>query len=92
MIKSFKHKGLEDYFEYGVTARSQPNHINKLRLVLAKLNTSMCINDMNFPGSNLHPLKGGRKGLWAVNISANWRITFRFEGEDVYEVNYLDYH
>lgn len=92
MIKTFKHKGLEQFFLKGNTAKINANHISKLRLVIAKLNTSVSIQDMNFPGSNLHLLKGGKKGYWAVNISGNWRVTFRFDNENAYDVDYIDYH
>ena len=76
----------------GSSAKINRNHAKKLRLVLAKLNTSFYIEDMNFPGSNLHPLKGNKKGFWAVSISGNWRIVFRFENENAYDVDYIDYH
>lgn len=48
--------------------------------------------NMGLPGLNLHPLKGARQGTWAVRVSGNWRLTFRFEGRDVADVNYEDYH
>ena len=92
MILNFKHKGLELFFLNGSTARINRNHANKLRLVLAKLHTSVSVDDMNFPGSNLHPLKGKKRGYWAISISGNWRITFRFEKENAYDVYYIDYH
>ena len=76
----------------GKSAKIQSNHIKKLRLILAKLNTVTHVSDMNFPGSGLHQLKGNRKGFWAVSVSGNWRIIFRFENENAYDVNYLDYH
>ena len=41
---------------------------------------------------NLHPLIGDRKGTWSVRVSGNWRVTFRFEGEDIRDVDYEDYH
>ena len=47
---------------------------------------------MDLPGFRLHPLKGHWKGHWAVSVSGNWRVTFRFEGGDAYDVDYLDYH
>ena len=47
---------------------------------------------MGLPGYNLHPLKGDRRGTWAVRVSGNWRVTFRFEGPDAADVNYEDYH
>ena len=48
--------------------------------------------DMGLPGLKLHPLKGGRSGTWAVSVSGNWRITFRFSGKDAVDVEYEDYH
>ena len=52
------------------------------------------IQDINFPGSNLHQLKGNLKGQWAVTVQANWRITFEYDEKtsDVYIVDYQDYH
>jgi proteic killer suppression protein len=47
---------------------------------------------MGLPGLKLHPLKGGRSGTWSVTVRANWRITFRFEGKDALDVDYVDYH
>jgi proteic killer suppression protein len=48
--------------------------------------------DMGLPGLRLHPLKGFRKGTWAVWVSGNWRITFKFKGADAETVDYEDYH
>jgi plasmid maintenance system killer protein len=49
-------------------------------------------NDMNLPGWRLHPLKGELAGFWSVTVTANWRIIWRFEGRDVTDVDYVDYH
>ena len=92
MIKSFKHKGLQRFFETGHTAGIQPPHKQKLRIRLTALDTATMIEDMDLPGLHLHPLKGKRKGLWAIDVSKNWRITFEFHDGDVYVVNYEDYH
>ncbi|MGH7812746.1 MAG: type II toxin-antitoxin system RelE/ParE family toxin [Candidatus Binataceae bacterium] len=92
MIKSFAHKGLERYFRTGVTSGIQPAHAARLRLVLTALNGAAAPGDMALPGLALHPLKGGLKGLWAVTVSGNYRVTFGFEGRDAVRVNYVDYH
>ncbi len=63
-----------------------------LRLMLGRLNTSTNAKDMDSPGLFLHELQGERRGTWSVRVSGNWRVTFRFDGPDVYEVNYEDYH
>ncbi len=92
MIKSFKHKGLEKFFKTGKTTGIQPAHEKKLKIRLTALDTATEIQDMNLPGFRLHPLKGKLEGLWAVDVSGNWRITFEFKNGDVYLINYEDYH
>lgn len=47
---------------------------------------------MNLPGFRLHELKGSGRGQWAVSVSGNWRVTFRFEDGSAIDVDYLDYH
>lgn len=91
-ILGFRHKGLERFFSRGITAGIQSSHANRLRLLLGRLNVAKEPRDMGLPGLNLHPLKGARQGTWAVRVSGNWRLTFRFEGRDVSDVNYEDYH
>lgn len=92
MIKSFKHKGLQKFVEAGSIADIQPAHEQKLRMRLAALDTAVVFADIDLPGFRLHPLKGKMKGLWAIDVSKNWRITFEFQDGDVYIVNYEDYH
>lgn len=92
MIQSFQHKGLKQLYETGSKAGIQPAHADRLRLILARLDASSEPRDMNLPGLKLHPLTGDLSGHWAVWVSGNWRVTFRFEGPDVVEVDYLDYH
>ena len=92
MIKSFKHKGLQKFFETGSTAGIQPAHKQKLRMRLTALDTANILEDINLPGFRLHQMKGKMQGLWAIDVSKNWRITFDFHDGDVYVVNYEDYH
>lgn len=92
MIKSFKHKGLESFFNSGNTKGIQQNHATKLRMQLSALDTARTIEDMNIPGYKLHQLKGSRKGIWSISVNANWRITFEFIDGNAYIVNYEDYH
>ena len=91
-ILKFKHKGLQRFFERGTTAGIQAKHARRLRLILGRLNVAMEPRDMALPGLDLHPLKGARKGTWAMSVSGNWRITFTFLGPDVMDVDYEDYH
>jgi proteic killer suppression protein len=92
MIGSFRHAGLERFYRTGSKAGIQPAHATKLRRQLTLLDASTSPNDMNVQGWHLHLLKGELKGHWSVRVSGNWRITFRFEGEDAILVDYLDYH
>ena len=92
MIISFKHKGLQKFYESGSTAGIQNTHKTKLRMILAALDSTQEIDDMNIPGYKLHALKGKLKGLWSVTVNGNWRVTFKFENGNIYIVNYEDYH
>ena len=92
MIRSFRHKGLARFFETGSKAGVQAGHTDRLRLVLGRLNAATGPRDMALPGLTLHPLKGDRKGRWAVTVSGNWRVTFGFVGKDANAVDYEDYH
>src|SRR5450759_2925001 len=82
MIKSFAHKGLEKFFKTGSKSGIQAAHENRLRAQLAKLDAAKSPQDMSLPAWQLHPLKGTLKGYWAVSVSGNWRLTFRFVGQD----------
>ena len=92
VIKNFKHKGLERFFTRGSKAGIEAAHTRRLQLILARLNASTQPRDMNLPGLYLHELKGERKGTWSVRVSGNWRVTFDYDGQDVTNVNYEDYH
>lgn len=92
MITKFKHRGLERFFTKGTTAGIQSQHEKRLRLILSRLHASMSAHDMDLPGLRLHELKGKRKGTWSVNVSGNWRLTFRFDGVDAVDIDYEDYH
>ena len=92
MIKSFKHKGLKAFFETGSIKGIQPIHTDKLNLILTALNKARKIEHLNIPSFKLHKLKGNMDNLWSVTVQANWRITFEFYDEDIYIVDYQDYH
>jgi proteic killer suppression protein len=92
VIRSFKHRGLERIFTTGSKAGIQPQHAERLRLILGRLNASAEPRDMNLPGLRLHELRGARKGTWSVTVSGNWRVTFKFFGKDVEDLDYENYH
>ena len=92
VIRSFKHKGLEKFFTTGNAAGIQSAHALRISDRLAFLHAAKNIGDIDRPGYRLHPLKGDRSGFWAINVSGNWRIVFKFEDNDAYIVDYEDYH
>jgi proteic killer suppression protein len=92
VIISFKHKGVRLYFERGDSSKIKAAQRKRLRLILTLLNAAAEIKDLNFPGANLHKLKGDLKDFWSISTSGNWRIIFRFIDGDVYDIDYLDYH
>jgi len=92
MIKTFKHKGRRLYYEMGSTRGIQAKHTGRLRMQLAAFDSAMEVSDLDIPGYKLHQLKGDRKGIWAVSVSGNWRLTFEFRDGHVYLLDYEDYH
>ena len=92
MILSFKHQGLRALYNGRCARRVAPEHVRKLRRILAVLDRSSSPQDMNLPGLRLHPLAGQLSGHYAVTVSGNWRVTFRFEDGHAADVDYTDYH
>ena len=92
MIESFKHKGLRNLFEQDDGRKVGADQVDRLRLILSALDQAGDVQDMNQPTFRLHPLKGDRKGTWAVAVRANWRVAFLFEDGDARDVDLEDYH
>jgi proteic killer suppression protein len=92
MIKSFRHKGLQLFFQTGKRAGIQSSHANKLSRQLAVLNEATCWEDVNIPGWGLHLLSGKLNNHYSISVNGNWRITFKFDAVDVILVDYQDYH
>lgn len=91
-IKTFKHKGLRKFFESGNKAGIQAVHANRIERILDRLNAATDLQDMNAPGYDLHPLKGGLKGYYSVHVNGNWRIIFRLENGEANNIDLVDYH
>lgn len=91
MIRSFRHRGLKALYEGRGTAHLAPAHVPKLQRILTVLDRSCGPDGMDLPGFRLHPLKGPLRGHYAVWVSGNWRVTFRFEEGHAVEVDYCDY-
>jgi len=83
---------LRRFFEDDYGSKLPPEMLERIRLILSTLHAAQEIEGMNVPGFNLHPLKGELKGFWSVTIHANWRIIFKFEDGNAFDVDFIDYH
>jgi proteic killer suppression protein len=93
MIESIAHKGLRLLWEKNDSSKLPPEQIDKIRRILSTLNTAKTLEPLRMiPGYKLHPLAGDLKGFWAVWVTGNYRICFRFEDGNVFDINYIDYH
>ncbi len=92
MIKSFRHAGLQSFFETGSKAGIRPEHAPRLIRILGILDAATLIEQVNIPGLKLHKLTGNLVGFWAVTVNGNWRVIFRFENGEATLLDYLDYH
>jgi proteic killer suppression protein len=92
MIKSFRHKGLRQLFEYDEGSKLPPGMLVRIRIILSTLHAAEDIAGLNIPTFRLHALKGDLKGSFAVTVRANWRIIFRFEDGNAFDVDFVDYH
>lgn len=92
MVRSFKDRGLKRLFERDDRSGIRPDLVDAVQEVLTVLDNALKPQDLNLPGYRLHPLKGDLKGFWSVTVRANWRIIFRFEETDAFDVELIDYH
>ena len=92
MIRNIRHRGLKRLYEHDDARRVRPEHVDRLRDILADLDGATQPKDLDKPGYRLHRMTGDRKGKWSVFVSRNWRVTFRFDDGDAVDVNYEDYH
>lgn len=92
MVNTFRHKALEAFHRQGQTKGVQQSHVKRLRGILAFLEAATVVSDMDIPDLNLHPLKGDMKEYWAVKVDGNYRLIFRFESGNAYDVDIVDYH
>jgi proteic killer suppression protein len=92
MIVNYRHKGLELYASKGDRSKLQQIHVQKIKLILTRLEAAKSPQEMNQPGYGFHPLTGDLQGFYSVKVSGNYRIIFRFVGENACDVDYIDYH
>jgi toxin HigB-1 len=92
MSRTFRHRSLKRLFQDSDTTKVPADKLWRIADVLAHLDTALHSVDLDLPGYRLDPLKGDQKGYWSVSISGNWRIVFRLENGDVFDVDLVDYH
>jgi len=92
VIRSFRHRGLKRLYEKGDASGIKADLLDKAERILTAIDAATTPHALDVPGYRLHPLKGELKGFWSVTVRANWRIIFRFQGEDAFDVELIDYH
>jgi len=93
VIRSFASSETERFFAIGKSRRLPPDIQARAAMRLTQLDAATTINDLRFPPSNrLEALKHDRKGQWSMRINDQWRICFRFERGDAFDVEITDYH
>jgi toxin HigB-1 len=92
MIVSFRSRALKKYWERNDASKLPPDRMARIATLLDRLDGSVKPEDMNLPGFQFHQLSGTSKGRYAVSVSANWRITFGWDGENAVDVDFEDYH
>lgn len=92
MIVSIRHKGLKRLYDSDDARGVNPQHAGKIRLILGVLDAASTIDEIDLPSFRLHSLTGDLRGFWSVTVRANWRIIFRFEDGNVFDLDLVDYH
>ena len=92
MIRSFKHRGLKRLYERDDRSGIRPDLVDTVEDILGRLDEADTPQALNLPGYRLHLLKGNLRGFWSVTVRANWRIIFRFQDGEVFDVELTDYH
>lgn len=92
MIKSLKHRGLKRLYDKGDKSGIRADQLETVNRILTLLDAATTPQGLDLPRYRLHPLKGEMNGYWAVTVSANWRIIFKFEDGNAVDVELIDYH
>ena len=92
MVRSFRHNGLQRPFQQDDGRKLPPDMVARIRLILSTLHAAQEIEAMDIPTFRLHALKGELQGFFSVTVRANWRIIFRFEGGEAFDLDFVDYH
>ena len=92
MIRNFRHRGLKRLYERGERGKVPPDLLERIEDILGLLDEARHPKDLDLPGYRLHRLRGDLQGFWSMTVSGNWRMIFRFEDGDAFDIDLLDYH
>lgn len=92
MITGFKHKGLKRLYERGERQGISASMLARVEDILSILDAAEGLDELDIPGYRLHPLIGNFKGFWSIRVTGNWRIVFRFEQGEAFDIDLIDYH
>lgn len=92
MIQSFRSRSLKRFWERNDTSKLPHDRLQRIAMILDRLDAATNPEDVNLPGFGFHKLSGTSKGRFAVSVSANWRITFGWQEQDAVDVDFEDYH
>lgn len=92
MITHFADRRLRAFHLRGDGRRLPPHFLPRLGVVLDRMDDATTAQELDLPGYRLHQLSGDLSGFWSIRISGNWRVVFRFDGRDIVDVRFVDYH
>jgi toxin HigB-1 len=93
VIKNFEDKETQKLFMGRRSKAVSESAVHRARIKLAQLDQVESVEELKIPpGNRLHKLSGDREGQWAIRVNEQYRICFRFENGDAYEVEATDYH
>jgi toxin HigB-1 len=93
MIRSFKDKNLEKCWQKNDCSKIRADLRRRVLIKLDSMDAAACLDDLRNPPSNhLHSLQGNYENYWAIRVNGPWRLVFRFENNDIYDVFFEQYH
>ena len=94
MIKSIRHKGLRQLWEEGNGSKLPAEEVSRIERMLGMINRAKQVpfDFAAFKNWNIHRLTGDLKDYWSIKTSKNYSFIFRFDGQDAYDIDYIDYH
>jgi proteic killer suppression protein len=93
VIKTFKDKHAQQFYTTGKSKKLSADLLQRARRRLEYIDFATCLDDLKIPPSNrLHALTRDRAGQHSISINDQWRICFRFDNGDAYDIEITDYH